>query len=123
MNLTGELPASSKADLRNLVSSVSLDTSTKINLGTWSLPGGHLDLGESFEHCAAREVLEETGITVKPEDVRFLTAINDNVDEDLKHYITIFMGCCLSAPTEPQVSVSNLSELFLWDRCGIEGHG
>lgn len=32
--------------------------------------------------------------------MRFLTAINDHMDEDLKHYITIFMGCCLPGTTK-----------------------
>lgn len=34
---------------------------------TWSLPGGWLDLGESPEDAAVREVFEETGVTVKAE--------------------------------------------------------
>lgn len=33
--------------------------------GHWCLPGGLMDLGESFEEVAMREVLEETGLTVK----------------------------------------------------------
>lgn len=32
--------------------------------GTLALPGGHLELHESFQECAAREVLEETGLLV-----------------------------------------------------------
>lgn len=33
--------------------------------GYWSIPGGHLDLGERVEDAAEREALEETGFNVK----------------------------------------------------------
>ncbi|MFW9950677.1 MAG: NUDIX hydrolase [Candidatus Thorarchaeota archaeon] len=33
--------------------------------GYWSIPGGHLDLGERVEDAAEREALEETGFKVK----------------------------------------------------------
>lgn len=32
--------------------------------GLWAYPGGSLELGESFEECARREVQEETGLNV-----------------------------------------------------------
>ena len=32
--------------------------------GTWGLPGGLMDVGDSFEAVAKREVFEETGLTV-----------------------------------------------------------
>jgi 8-oxo-dGTP diphosphatase len=59
--------------------------------GTYALPGGHLEFGESPEECAAREILEETGLEVK--NVRFLTATNDILKKDKKHYITMFVVC------------------------------
>ncbi len=31
----------------------------------WSIPGGHLEAGESFEACAIREVREETGLIIR----------------------------------------------------------
>jgi 8-oxo-dGTP diphosphatase len=57
--------------------------------GSWSLPGGHLEFGESFEDTAHREVLEEAGITIK--NVRFGAITNDLFIDDNKHYVTIWM--------------------------------
>lgn len=32
--------------------------------GLWAIPGGMLKLGETLQECAAREILEETGVTI-----------------------------------------------------------
>lgn len=72
--------------------------------GTWAVPGGHLEDGESFETCAAREVHEETGLNVS--GMRFLTATNSIMVEEGKHYVTVFMGCQIPGDGEPRVSVS-----------------
>ena len=57
--------------------------------GTWSVPGGHLEFNESWEECAVRETLEETGINIK--NIHFGTATNDIFEKEGKHYITVFM--------------------------------
>lgn len=59
--------------------------------GTWSFPDGHLEYDESWEDCASRETMEETGITIK--NLRFDTATNDVFKNEEKHYITLYMIC------------------------------
>jgi len=60
-------------------------------LGTWGLPGGHLEWDETPEQCAEREVLEETGVRVK--NLRRGPFSNDIFEASGKHYITLFIVC------------------------------
>jgi 8-oxo-dGTP diphosphatase len=48
--------------------------------GEYSCAGGHLEFGESFEECAKREVLEETGVNIK--NIKFLSVANIFKDEN-----------------------------------------
>jgi 8-oxo-dGTP diphosphatase len=57
--------------------------------GNWSFPGGHLEMNETWENCAAREVLEETGIKII--NPMFVGVTNDIFRKEKKHFITIFM--------------------------------
>lgn len=57
--------------------------------GSWSFPGGHLELNESVEDCAKREVAEETGITIK--NLRLGPFTNDIFESEKKHYVTLFV--------------------------------
>ena len=58
---------------------------------TWGRPGGHLELGESFENCAIREAKEEIGIDIQ--DPKFFAVTNNFYAPDNKHYVSIFMKC------------------------------
>lgn len=56
---------------------------------TWSVPGGHLEYGESWAACAAREVLEETGLTIT--NASLFAVTNDVFETDGKHYVTLWV--------------------------------
>ena len=56
--------------------------------GFWSTPGGHLDFGEVPEACAAREALEETGVSVS--NVEFVAITNDVLADVGRHYLTVW---------------------------------
>ena len=61
--------------------------------GTWAVPGGHLEIGESPKHAAMRELLEETGIKVPQEDFVLFAVTNDLFQNEqnilVNHYITL----------------------------------
>ena len=78
--------------------------------GTWSLPGGHLEFFETFEDCAKREVMEETGLNII--DVTFATATNDMFKKENKHYITIFVK---SKNSEGVAKVMEPNKCLKWD--------
>mmetsp|Transcript_14710 Transcript_14710/g.21008 ORF Transcript_14710/g.21008 Transcript_14710/m.21008 type:complete len:176 (-) Transcript_14710:156-683(-) len=58
-------------------------------VGTIALPGGHLEMYESWEECAIREVMEETGLRIMRPCLAHVT--NDRMPQEGKHYVTIFM--------------------------------
>ncbi|KAI9935108.1 hypothetical protein ASPWEDRAFT_44701 [Aspergillus wentii DTO 134E9] len=81
--------------------------------GTWGFPGGHLEYGESFEDCAVRETLEETGVAIH--GAHYLTATNNVTLARNKHFVTIFVGCDpVDDNTQPKVIEPEKCEKWEW---------
>jgi 8-oxo-dGTP diphosphatase len=53
--------------------------------GTWTMPGGKFEFGESFEDGAKRELMEETGIVLGR--VKVICVNNDKVED--AHFVTV----------------------------------
>lgn len=66
--------------------------------GYWSLPGGVLETGETLEEGIRREVLEETGLIIRPvRVVEIFERIMRDPDGDAEyHYVLIDYLCRVS---------------------------
>lgn len=79
--------------------------------GTISVPGGHLEYGESWEACAAREAKEEVGVQLK--HIRYLATTNDIMETESKHYISIWLTADW-AGGEPRIMEPDKIEELGW---------
>ena len=63
--------------------------------GEWSVPGGVLELGEKLRDGVRREVLEETGLEVEPQQVLevFDSIFSDQQGRTQYHYVLIDYLC------------------------------
>lgn len=81
--------------------------------GKWSLPGGHIDLGEHWEETCVRETLEECDIRI--DGVCQDPFITNNVMEDEGlHYITIFCQAVWDKKQEPVLKPEEKFEEWRW---------
>jgi 8-oxo-dGTP diphosphatase len=92
---------------RSLLLKRSMDS--KNNPGKWDFPGGKIDPGETFDQALQREVLEETGLSVKIERL-----VGSTQSESPTHRI-IYLMLEGSAQSE-SVELSVEHDDFLWAR-------
>lgn len=56
--------------------------------GLFALPAGHIDGNEPIRHALARELFEEIGITIAPDQTEFVHV--SHVNRDGREYISFF---------------------------------
>ena len=78
--------------------------------GTWTMPGGKLEFGESFETAAVREVKEETDLNIREDDLKFISLSNDRVTD--AHFVTIGFLC---ENFDGEVKVMEPDEITEWE--------
>lgn len=78
--------------------------------GEYAWPGGHMEYMESFEECAERETLEETGMQIH--NVRFLRLMNLK-EYAPKHYVDVGLVADWESG-EPQIMEPEKIEEWNW---------
>jgi len=65
------------------------------NLGTWSPPGGKLEMckGESPYECAKREAFEEIGLKLKDDDLHMFGYVSEKSYEGNGHWLMFLFDC------------------------------
>ena len=76
--------------------------------GTWTLPGGGMNYGETFEGAAIRESKEETGLDV--DDIKVLCVQNDK--NEFAHYVSIGM---IALKFSGEVKANEPLEIVRWE--------
>jgi 8-oxo-dGTP diphosphatase len=68
---------------------------TEPRAGSWSLPGGAIELGETAREACVREVLEETGLVVEAADEVecFDLILRDDAGRVQYHYLIVDILC------------------------------
>ena len=90
--------------------------------GDWTFPKGKLDVGETYERAARREVLEETGLIC--ETVRFIGTTEYQHRKGRPKVVAYFLMEAVAGAFEPNDEVDELrwctvaeaEHLLTWDR-------
>jgi 8-oxo-dGTP diphosphatase len=77
--------------------------------GTWTMPGGKLEFGETFEDGVCRETFEETGIKINKEKIKFISVSNDRVED--AHFVTLGFLC---EESEGEAEIKEPDEITEW---------
>ncbi|MCS0605998.1 NUDIX hydrolase [Streptomyces sp. LP11] len=86
--------------------------------GSWALPGGHVDPGESSRAAAVRELVEETGVEVAAEDLRQVGVWDDPERDSRGRYVTVAYAAVVSADT-PVVAGDDAAAARWWPLDGL----
>lgn len=78
--------------------------------GTWTMPGGKLHYGESFEEGSKREVYEETGLDISTNNLKVISLTNDIGAN--AHFVTV--GLLLKTDSIGEPKVMEPDEITQW---------
>ncbi|WP_437787513.1 NUDIX hydrolase [Sorangium sp. So ce1097] len=81
--------------------------------GTWALPGGTLEWGETLRDTAVRELAEEAGVTEV--ELGRVVGVYSRPDRDIRfHAVTVVVAARIGEPTRPPQNPLEIREVRLF---------
>jgi 8-oxo-dGTP diphosphatase len=92
----------------------------RADTGTWALPGGTLEWGETFRACIAREMAEEAGVD-RCEIVRVVGVYSDPARDPRFHAVTVLVECRIDAPGRDPSNPLEITEVRAFPESDLPG--
>ena len=90
----------------------------RADTGTWALPGGTLEWGETLRVALERELREEAGVTAC--EIGHVTGAYSRPDRDPRfHAVTIVVACTVEPPSRPPSNPLEIREARLFDESDL----
>jgi len=86
--------------------------------GSYALPGGFVEIGETVEAACAREMVEETGLVVA--DLQLIGVYSDPNRDPRRHTVTVaFLGRANVAARRAGSDAASVELVSNWQKCDI----
>ncbi len=111
----GEVRAGVGVIIKNSIGQILVGKRISSHAPYYSIPGGHLEEGESLEDCGIREIFEETGLVINTEDIKVIGITNDleTFKESGRHYISVILYTdCFKG--DPELKEADKCEGWIW---------
>jgi 8-oxo-dGTP diphosphatase len=90
----------------------------RADTGTWALPGGTLEWGETLRGAMLRELEEEAGVTMC--EFRRVVGVYSRPDRDVRfHGVTVLVECAVAPPVKPPSNPVEIREVRLFHEAEV----
>lgn len=101
----------------------------RADTGTWALPGGTVEWGETVRRTIVRELDEEAGVDVEDASIGAVLGVFSRPDRDPRfHGVTVLVGCAIEPPARGPKNPLEIREARLFTDAELPeefamGHG